>query len=74
MTAASGRYIRRSAPTSVAIGRMLDEGARVIQNHAARNPSIGRFHSATTLTARSTSTSTQRTGAPSWNAMGVARP
>ena len=38
----SGRYMRRSAPTSVAIGTMLDVGARVMKNQAPRNPHFGR--------------------------------
>ena len=39
--AISGKYIRRSAPTSVAIGTKLDEGASVTKNHAPRNAAIG---------------------------------
>ena len=35
-SAISGRYIRRSAPTSVAIGMMLEVGASVMKNHAPR--------------------------------------
>src|SRR5262245_5783019 len=35
--AASGRYIRRSAPTSEAIGTKLDVGASVTKTHVARN-------------------------------------
>ena len=38
---ASGKYIRRSAPTSVAIGMMLDAGASVMKNHAPQNPIAG---------------------------------
>src|SRR5439155_614503 len=38
-TAARGRYIRRSAPTSVAIGTKLDVGARVTKNHVPRKAS-----------------------------------
>ena len=40
-TAISGRYMRRSAPTSVAIGMKLDVGASVMKNQAPRNPSAG---------------------------------
>src|SRR6267143_5646597 len=38
---ASGRYMRRSAPTSVAIGTMLDVGARVTKTQTPRKPSLG---------------------------------
>ncbi len=41
-TAARGRYIRRSAATSVTIGTKLEVGARMRKNHAPRNPSAGR--------------------------------
>src|SRR5690349_22004667 len=34
----SGRYMRRSAITSVTIGTKLDVGARMPKNHAPRNP------------------------------------
>ena len=33
--------MRRSAPTSVAIGTTLDVGASVMKNQAPRNPSFG---------------------------------
>src|SRR5262245_25305030 len=60
MTAASGRYIRRSAPTSVAIGRMLDEGASVTKNQVPRNAISRRHrHAATVATA---SAATQENG------------
>lgn len=49
MIATSGRYMRRSAPTSVAIGRMLDVGANSRNTHAPRNPSAGRRTSAMTV-------------------------
>src|SRR5215208_5068836 len=54
--AISGRYIRRSAPTSVAIGMTLDAGASVRKNHAPRNPILGERTSATTVAARSATT------------------
>src|SRR2546422_10776295 len=37
----SGRYMRRSAPTSVAIGTMLDVGASVTNTQTPRKPSVG---------------------------------
>ena len=46
-SAANGRYIRRSAPTSLTIGMMLDVGASVRKNAAARNPIRGQRTSAT---------------------------
>src|SRR5437588_13016238 len=51
-SAASGRYILRSAPTSVAIGTRLDVGASVMKNQAPRNPSVGRRTSATAVSSR----------------------
>src|SRR4029077_10805025 len=45
-SAASGRYMRRSAPTSVAIGTTLEAGASVTKNQAPRKPTAGRFHKA----------------------------
>ena len=44
--AASGRYIRRSAATSVTIGTKLELGARIRKNHAPKNPSAGARRSA----------------------------
>ena len=55
--AASGRYIRRSAPTSLAIGTTLDVGASVRKNMAPRNPIAGHRTSATTVPASSASSS-----------------
>ena len=52
-TARSGRYIRRSAPTSVAIGTMLDVGASVTKNQTPRKPSAGHRFIATTVAIRS---------------------
>src|SRR5688572_31286005 len=52
-SAASGRYIRRSAPTSVAIGTKLDVGDSVMKHHAPRKPTCGRRTSRTTTTATS---------------------
>src|SRR5438046_2427879 len=40
-TAISGTYMRRSAPTSVAMGTILDVGASVTKNHAPRNARLG---------------------------------
>ena len=48
--ATSGRYIRRSAPTSVEIGMTLDVGASVRKNHAPRNP-IGGLRMKATMVA-----------------------
>ena len=39
-TAAIGKYIRRSSPTSVRIGTMLEAGASVMKNQAPRNPAL----------------------------------
>ena len=46
-TATSGRYIRRSAPTSVAIGTMELVGASVRKNQVPQNASRGASHHAT---------------------------
>ena len=54
MTARSGRYIRRSAPTSVAIGTMLDVGASVTKNQAPRKPTLGHRLNATRVAISST--------------------
>src|SRR5262245_14248639 len=43
VSAMSGKYIRRSAPTSVAIGTTLDVGARATKNASARTPMRGLF-------------------------------
>src|SRR5262245_40508294 len=53
--AVAGRYIRRSAPTSLTIGITLDVGASVIKNVAARKPIAGRRTRATAVTTRSAS-------------------
>src|SRR3954467_13859455 len=50
--ATTGRYIRRSAPTSVAIGTMLDVGASVMKNHAPRKPTAGARTRATVVATR----------------------
>ena len=44
---ASGRYIRRSAPTSAAMGTMLDVGASRMNTDTARKPTRGAFRSQT---------------------------
>src|SRR5262249_24976778 len=68
-----GRYMRRSAPTSVAIGTMLDVGASVMKNHDARNPTGGhrtrsaqvkRTSAAIRMTYGRTSVSVSGTGHP----------
>ena len=46
-SAANGRYMRRSAPTSLVIGITLDVGASVRKNAAARNPMRGQRTRAT---------------------------
>ena len=65
--------MRRSAPTSVAIGTTLDVGASVTKNHAPRKPSVGNRISATAVSASSgttrsaygrTSPSVRATGQP----------
>src|ERR1700730_12531040 len=38
---ANGRYIRRSAPTSVEMGTTLDVGASVMKNHRPGKPTGG---------------------------------
>jgi hypothetical protein len=43
--------MRRSAPTSVAIGTMLDVGARVVKNHAPRKPAFAARASAQIVSA-----------------------
>ena len=48
--------MRRSAPTSVAIGTMLDVGASMTKNHAPRYPSRGAPTQATTAAATSVAT------------------
>jgi len=52
MTPMSGRYMRRSAPTSVTIGTRLEAGASVTQNQTPQNPSCGRRAKATSANAR----------------------
>src|SRR6266850_362205 len=54
---ASGKYIRRSAPTSVAIGTMLDVGASVTNTQTPRKPSFGRQINAETVIRSRTPTS-----------------
>src|SRR5258706_6535760 len=54
---ASGRYMRRSAPTSVAIGTMLDVGASVTNTQTPRKPSFGRQINAATVIGSRTPTS-----------------
>jgi hypothetical protein len=49
--------MRRAAPTSVAIGTMLDVGASVMKNHAPRNPIFGQRTSATRVATSSSTTS-----------------
>src|SRR3989442_1428231 len=71
--AASARYIRRSAPTSVAIGTMLDVGASVMKIHAPRKPSIGRCHNASAVNASSAMT-TSAYGHPSPSVIGCGVP
>jgi hypothetical protein len=44
-SAINGTYIRRSAPTSVAIGMTLEVGADVRNTQAARNPARGAYQS-----------------------------
>ena len=56
-TAMSGRYMRRSAPTSVATGTMLDAGASVMKNQRPRKPAAGHLHHPTTASAASAVTS-----------------
>src|SRR5215831_18000071 len=56
--AISGRYIRRSAPTSVAIGMMLEDGASVTKNHVPRNASAGRLSQATPVATTHATTTT----------------
>jgi len=58
--------MRRSAPTSVEIGMMLDVGASVRKNQAARKPIADLRTSATIVTARSTATA-MKEGATSAN-------
>ena len=55
-TPTSGRYIRRSAPTSAEIGTTLDEGARVMKIDAAQKPTRGTARSAAAAAAKSTAT------------------
>jgi hypothetical protein len=55
-SAISGRYIRRSAPTSVAIGTKLEVGASVMKTQAPRNPRAGRRPSAIAVRTRRTTT------------------
>ena len=54
--AINGRYIRRSAPTSVAIGTKLDEGASVMKNHAPRNAAAAFHRNAATVSNNSATT------------------
>ena len=53
---ASGRYIRLSAPTSVATGTKLDEGASVMKNQAAGNANFGDRANVSTVAVRSAPT------------------
>ena len=48
---ASGRYMRLSAPTSVAIGTTLEVGASVTKNHVARNATAGQRSQASAVAA-----------------------
>src|SRR5258708_38092978 len=54
--AASGKYIRRSAPASVAIGITVDDGASVTKNHVPRKASSRRFRQAAAVITSRTST------------------
>src|SRR5262245_48306391 len=49
MTAIDGKYMRRSAATSVAIGRKLDVGPSSRKNHAQRKPTRGFTTTSTTV-------------------------
>src|SRR5262245_1546210 len=53
---ASGRYIRRSAATSVAMGTMLEAGANVTKNHAAGKNARGHRHRPTAHTTTNAAT------------------
>jgi hypothetical protein len=53
---ASGKYMRRSAPTSVAMGMTLEDGASVPKNHTPTKARVGRFHHPITVAASSAST------------------
>ena len=50
--------MRRSAPTSVAMGTMLEVGESVVKNQAPRNPSVGLRASAQIVSATRISTTT----------------
>src|SRR4051812_37107539 len=73
ITAISGRYIRRSAPTSVAIGTMLDVGASVTKNHSPRNPKAGR-HTIAAAAAVSSAVTSKKYGNTSPRVTGPGHP
>src|SRR5439155_20968941 len=54
-SAANGKYIRRSAPTSLTIGTRLDVGASVRKNDAARKPNARDRASASAVAASNVS-------------------
>src|SRR5439155_21565184 len=55
-SAASGRYMRRSAPTSLAMGTTLVVGASVRKKAAHRKPTLGQRTNATAVASNSEAT------------------